>query len=277
MKKYRQTLIVGLLAVSASLLATGCISGSQATNPDSIDENAGKPTTENSGLENLKYTDISAQEAETAKPLNLMGGGPMAHADTGMLSALKRSYIEHGTPLMASQLELSYDFKSGDFKGDPLLLSQKSSGLEKAASTAAWDGIFRYQGYYHGGWQGWVGNGEWIGNPNGSYNLDELSGWNIQTTVVNGVTPSIYWNMYWGGHNGGYGWTSTYSWNQWGQTNSYWWRGFKADTRTAGYSICYEMKFSTSSTWSDIWACGGTAIFQNMMTAVAMKFTIITK
>jgi len=226
--------------------------------------------------DHLKYTDISAEEAKTAKPLNLLGDGPMAHADTGMLSALKRSYLERGTPLMASQLELSYDFKSGDYKGDPQLLSKKSTGLAKGASTAAWDpNSFTFRAYYSNNTWGYpVGNGNWIGDQNATYQtVPRLAGWQINTNVVNGTTPSLYWKMYWGG----YGWTGgTYSWNDYGASQQYYWQGFVAQTTYAGYNVCYEFKFSAFNLTSDTWGCNGYRILAGApsATATAMKFWI---
>lgn len=278
MKHFRGKIAFCIVAISASFFTTGCNQSSEVASPTSANGGAVNPTMDNSAPgANLKYTDISAEEAKTAKPLNLWGVGPMDHADTGMLAALKRSYLERGTPLMASQLELSYDFKSGDYKGDRQLLSLKSTGLRKEASTSAWDGVFSYQGYHNGRWEPWVGNGQWIGNPNGTFQTDMLSGWKIQTNVQYGVTPSIYWNIYWGGYWGGYtddyGWTATYSWNDYGQSLAYDWNGFVANTRTAGYNICYEMIFANGA---DIAACNGYQFIVHQR-AMAMKFMVITR
>ncbi len=283
MKHLPGKIAFGVLVISASFFTTGCNQSTETTSPTSANGNAAKPTMDNSvPVESLKYTDISAQEAETAKPLNLMGGGPMAHVDTGMLSALKRSYIERGTKLMASQLELSYDFKTGDYKGNTLLLSPKSIGLEKSATTAAWDGIFTYQGYSYTKWLPTkASNGEWLGDPNSKSGWQLLDGFYISTKVVNGVTPSIYWNIYWGyggESNGTYGWTGTYSWNNSGYSETWPWQGFVANTRTPGYDICYEMKFSAHNTGADLYGCNGGHISAGGdMRLGAMRFIIITK
>ncbi|GEM_PF-3116256 len=276
MKHSRRTPLFGALAFSASLLTIGCNSEPQVTDPNSTDGNTVKPVTESP-----QYTDISSEEAKLAKPLTLVGVGPMAHADTAMLTALKKSYLEQGTPLLASQLELSYDFTTGQFKGDPKLLSPKSTGLEKSASAPVWDYNFGYQGWlynptsHESSWTFPVGNDKWIGSPGAGYGLSPLlQGWHISTTVVNGTTPSLYWKMYWKD----YGWSSWYGWNSQGLSTQFLWQGFSAYSSYSEYNICYAMDFAGSNGTARRTGCNLNSIQPiTGMSAVAMKITIIRK
>ncbi|MDB5049007.1 MAG: hypothetical protein JWO30_2078 [Fibrobacteres bacterium] len=268
----------GPLALFASLLTVGCEQASDTAGPASVNTGAAVPVIGPPDADgNVVYKDVSESEGKLAVPLILADGGAMPHVDPGMLVALRKSYLSRGNPYRAEQLESSYDFNSGDFKGDPVSLSMTAAGLKKGSASQWWtNGYIRYRIAINGAWLGFVGNDQWAGDPTNLYAPGVL-GLNITSQIENGVTPQLSWGVLW---NNGAGWTSLKGWNADHSSGNaaVWMQGLRASTTYPNYSVCYGVTYrNAGSIGTPVYACSGSYLSVTPSEFIAVKLTVTVR
>jgi hypothetical protein len=257
MHKARRILLP-LGGLASLLFAMGC---NQAEGPDSDSPSqikaapindaqvdaAFNKAPEGSVYGKLQFADITEAEARIQKPLLPFGGEPLLEIRPEKLKIIRDTYIRQGQTLKARQLENSYDFVTGLYRGD-----SQSLDATKALSKAAWWNLayVSHRGAVAGYWLPSVPNNAWSGS---SYdpNQPRFYGYVIQSNIENGVTPSLRFSV---GYNNGAGWTSYKSWNDphsSGNT-SVWLQKLRAYTNTANWIVCYDVfqSFNTGGAYT---------------------------
>jgi len=175
----------------------------------------------------------------------LLGSGPQRIVDTTTLKNLVKDFLDRGTPNQAKKVEISYDLTTGSYKG-----SEKSfqvNGAKALAKSAEWT---TSQHWYSVGfptsWQDSLTDGQWGGDANfgdNVYGTSYIHGFKPLTTVVNGVTPSLYFRVTWRGSRY---WTAWKSWNEAASTVDgnfqQWMQSFQAYSSYKHWNVCYAAR-----------------------------------
>jgi hypothetical protein len=273
-----QKIAAGILW-SLALLSMGCNQSpdspiAQAADPRSSDPNGLprltqplEPAGEEFSNGKIEYEDISESEASVVSPLEVVGEGPQRHMDPATLNVLRNSLIARGNPMRAKKVDVSYDLKTGDYKGSEASL-RSDAPLSKSAAWIYPDSI-HYKVGFPSVWSSPLANGEWGGLRYGTENYvynPRVHGFWPYTTVQYGTTPSLRFRVLW---RGSAYWTSWKGWNESHTTvnlnSEMWMQGFTAYSTYSNYSVCYASRTifqsPSSSNWSyfDEYKCDNTA------------------
>lgn len=155
----------------------------------------------------FKVPDITEAEAGIQKPIIPLGGEPWIQILPQKLEAIRTAYLRQGQPMKARQVENSYDFATGFYRGDA-----KSVAAAKALRKAAWwnESYVTHRGAVSGYWLPPVVSGAWSGSQYDA-TQPKFYGFNVRSDVEYGVTPHLRFSV---GYNNGAGWTSYKTWNE---------------------------------------------------------------
>jgi len=262
-----------IILFPAIILVVGCNQGPETINaPDT-----GTPGTElQNPNDNFKFTDISTEAGEKSVPLILLGKGPADNVEVSTLNALYDAMIKNGQVNNAKQLRNSYDFASGNYKGD---LVTMRAALAKGSATQWWNyGYISHRGGILNSWLPWEGNDVWSGSDAGP----RLTGWSNTSAIEDGVTPSLRFNVLWNRYIQispnlppiPYGWTAIRKWNDEASASSYYLQAIRGYSDTQYYHVCFDVTYKVTGagpyqgqtgakTGCDGYAAGGPATTQN--------------
>jgi hypothetical protein len=238
MKRSRFTKLLGAIALPAMLFTIGC---NQSPAPSEVPDTGKHVNGDPLGAVDGGFKDISKEESEKTSPLIPAGEGPARKVDISTLTALHYSMVQNGQINMAKKLRNSYDFQTGEYKGDAAAF--KSAVLSKSGDHWWNTSFISHRAAAKVGtsvqWLAYQGNNVWSGSDNGP----KIQGLEIKTNAEIGYTPYLRWTVRW---NNGAGWTQWRGWNDYGAHNSYYLQSIRVKTEppyAGATQICYEVAY----------------------------------